>query len=112
MIGLVFLAVVALVAIGLYAAMFKRNLVKIVVGVNIIGSAANLFLVSLGYRSGGIAPIFTGAESLNMVLATPQALALTSIVINLAITALMLSFAVMIYRHYGSLDSLKRRLKE
>ena len=112
MIGLVFLAVIAIAATGLYAAMFKRNLIKIVVGISIIASAANLFLVSLGYRENGIAPIFTGAESLNMVLATPQALTLTSIVINLAITALMLSFAIMIYRHYGSLDALKRRLKE
>ena len=89
MIDLVFLAVIALVAIGLYAVMFKRNLIKIVVGINIIGSAVNLFIVSLGYRSESIAPIFTGTESLNMVLATPQALTLTSIVINLAVTALM-----------------------
>jgi len=112
MIDLVFLAVIALAAIGLYAVMFKRNLIKIVVGINIIGSAVNLFIVSLGYRSESIAPIFTGTESLNMVLATPQALTLTSIVINLAVTALMLSFVIMIYRHYGSLDALKRRLKE
>ena len=39
-----------------------------------------------------------------MVLPTPQALTLTAIVIGLATTALMLSFVMMIYRHYGSLD--------
>jgi len=112
MISLAFLAAVLLMALGLATALFKRNLIKIVMGVSVVGSAVNLFLVSLGYREGGIAPIFTLAEQTNMVLPTPQALTLTSIVISLAVTALMLSFAVMIYKNYGSLDSRKRRLKE
>jgi multicomponent Na+:H+ antiporter subunit C len=38
------------------------------------------------------------------VLPTPQALTLTSIVIGLATTALLLSFVVVVYRHYGTLD--------
>jgi multicomponent Na+:H+ antiporter subunit C len=44
-----------------------------------------------------------------MVLPTPQALTLTSIVIGLATTALMLAFAVVIYRHRGTLDAGKLR---
>ena len=112
MISIPFIAVAILVGLGLYAAMMKKNLIKIVIGLNIVGSGVNLFLVSLGYRSGAIAPIFTNAETLNMVLPTPQALTLTSIVINLAVTALMLSFIIFIYKHYGSLDSRKRRLMQ
>jgi multicomponent Na+:H+ antiporter subunit C len=47
-----------------------------------------------------------------MVLPTPQALTLTSIVIGLATTALILSFAIMIYRHYKTVDASEvRRLK-
>jgi len=47
-----------------------------------------------------------------MVLPAPQALTLTSIVISLAVTALMLSFAIIIYQKTGSLDAIKsRRLK-
>jgi len=110
MISIPFLAVVALKAIGVSILVLKRNLIKIVMGINILGSGVNLFLVSLGYREGGIAPIFTGTQSLVMVLPAPQALTLTSIVINVAVTAMMLSFAILIYRHYGSLDSGKRRL--
>ena len=110
MISIPFLAVVALMAIGVSILVLKRNLIKIVMGINILGSGVNLFLVSIGYREGGIAPIFTGAQSLEMVLPAPQALTLTSIVINVAVTAMMLSFAILIYRHYGSLDSRKRRL--
>ena len=110
MISVPFLAVVLLVSLGISAVVLKRNLIKIVMGINILGSGVNLFLISLGYREGGIAPIFTNAPKLEMVLPTPQALTLTSIVINLAVTALILSLAILIYKHYGSLDSRKRRL--
>jgi len=110
MISLPFIAVMIIVALGVSAAVLKRNLIKIVMGISISASGVNLFLVSLGYREGGVAPIFTSAPTMNMVLPTPQALTLTSIVIDLAVTAMMLSFAILIYRHYGSLDPRKRRL--
>jgi multicomponent Na+:H+ antiporter subunit C len=107
-----FIAVVILIGLGVYALMFKRNLIKIVIGVSLIESGVNLFLITLGYVKGGVAPIYTNAPGTNMVLPTPQALTLTSIVIGLATTALMLSFAVLIYKHYGNIDAKKvRRLK-
>ncbi len=72
-------------------------------------------LIALGLY---IAPIFTNAAiaasevQAKMVLPAPQALTLTSIVISLAVTALMLSFAIIIYQKTGSLDAIKsRRLK-
>ncbi len=100
-----------LVAIGIYALLFKRNLIKLVIGISLVETGVNLFLVTLGYRTAGIAPIYTYApEAKSMVLPTPQALTLTSIVIGLATTALLLSFAVFIYRHYGTLDV--RKIKE
>ena len=111
MISLPFITVVIMVLLGLSAMVFKRNLIKIVMALHIMGSGVNLFLISLGYREGGIAPIFTNALGLEMVLPAPQALTLTSIVINISIVALMLSFAVLLYEHYGTLDSRKRRLR-
>ena len=86
-------------------------MIKIVIGISVIGSSVNLFLISLGYRSAGVAPIFTNAPKLLMVLPTPQALTLTNIVIDLALVAFMLSLVVFIYNHYGSLDVRKRRLR-
>jgi multisubunit Na+/H+ antiporter MnhC subunit len=82
----------------------KRNLVKILLGINILESAANLLIISIGYREGGGAPIFTLTPSMTMVLPTPQALVLTSIVIGVATSALLLSFTMVIYRKYGSVD--------
>ena len=112
MISFPFITAIILIFMGFSALVFKRNLIKLVMAIHIIGSGVNLFLIALGYREGGIAPIFTNAPHLNMVLPTVQALTLTSIVINIAIVALMLSLAILIYRHYGSLDTRKRKLKQ
>lgn len=110
-----FIVVAALLILGFYTLGFKRNLIKVVIGVEILEGAVNLFLVASGYVKGAYAPIYTMApkEAVNnMVLPTPQALTLTSIVIGVAVTALMLAFAVNIYRHYGTLDVTKiRRLR-
>ena len=113
-----FYTVVALILIGLYAMLFKRNLIKIAIGLTILESGVNLFLITLGYRKEGVAPIYTNLPSGidvpdKMDLPVPQALTLTSIVIGVAVLALVLSIIMMIYRHYGTLDSRKvRRLKE
>ena len=105
-----FIAVVALILIGLYAVIFKRNLIKIVIGITLIESGVNLFLITLAYRQDSTAPIWHGitASSNNvpfMSLPVPHALTLTSIVIGVAVLALMLSLVVHIYRHYGTLDA-------
>jgi len=113
-----FLAVILLIAVGMYAVVFKRNLIKIAIGITVVESGVNLFLITLGYREGGVAPIYTNLPPGvvipgGMVLPIPQALTLTSIVIGVAILALMLSFIIRIYQYYGTLDSRKvRRLKE
>ena len=108
-----FLAVIALVLLGIFALMFKRNLIKMVIGITLIESGVNLFLITLGYRENSIAPIYTSSPGGIMALPVPQALTLTSIVIGVAVLALMLSMVIHIYRHYGTLDVTKiRRLKE
>jgi multicomponent Na+:H+ antiporter subunit C len=113
MLNLPYIVVVAVMLLGLYAMVFRSNLIKIVIGLSLVESAVNLFLVSLGYVDGGVAPIYTNAPSTYMVLPTPQALTLTSIVIGVATTAMLLSFCIVIYRNYGTLDARKvRRLRE
>ena len=110
-----YLAVVALILIGLYALIFKRNLIKMVIGVTLIESGVNLLLITLGYQKNSVAPIYTSKplEFNIFSLPVPQALTLTSIVIGVAVLALMLSFVIYIYRHYGTLDVSKAgRLKE
>lgn len=104
-----FYAVAALVCISIYIMVTQRNLIKIVMGITILEAAVNLFLVALGYRTGGVAPVYTSGPVHLMVLPVPQAMTLTSIVIGVSTTALMLSLIIHIYRHTGETDAEKSR---
>lgn len=105
-----YLAVASLILIGLYAVLFKRNLIKIIIGITLIESGVNLFLITLGFREDSTAPIYTNSPGGIMSLPVPQALTLTSIVIGVAVLALMLTLVILIYRHYQTLDV--RKIKE
>jgi multicomponent Na+:H+ antiporter subunit C len=110
--------------IGLYCAVVKKNMVKIVIGIMIMEYAVNLFLVMLGFRSGGVAPIIDKAQydaQTQQIAASfinssvdplPQALVLTAIVISLGSLALMISICIRTYEKYGTFDITEiRRLK-
>lgn len=110
--------------IGLYCALVKKNMVKIVLGLLIMEYAVNLFLIMLGFRAGGVAPIVEKGQFQTVtrqVAATfvetavdplPQALVLTAIVISLGSLALMISICIRTYEKYGTFDITEiRRLK-
>ena len=104
----------AVALVGLAGVLWSRNLIRMLMGMTLVESAVNLFLVSLGYRHDAVAPIYTGGveAGTKMVLPTVQALTLTAIVIGLATTAMMLAMVMKIHRHYGSCDvEDMRRLK-
>ena len=112
-----FVVAVTIAVVGLAVVLWRRNLVQILMGMSLVESAVNLFLVALGYRHDAVAPIYTGlpdgGEGVRMVLPTVQALTLTAIVIGLATTAMMLSLVIVIHRHYGTTDVRDvRRLRE
>lgn len=108
-----YLLCLVLFCVGLYGVVRKRNLVKIIIGLAIMGYSVNLFFVLLGYRFHGRAPIDAYDQNiLNMVDPLPQALVLTSIVIGLGVMALTISLALRIYEKYGTFDITKiKRLK-
>jgi multicomponent Na+:H+ antiporter subunit C len=110
--------------IGLYCAVVKKNMVKIVIGILVMEYAVNLFLIMLGYRIGGEAPIIDrsqlGPEAGQITTSflnssvdpLPQALVLTAIVISLGSLALMISICIRTYEKYGTFDITQiRRLK-
>ena len=113
-----------LFTIGLYCAVIKKNMVKIVIGIMVMEYAVNLFLIMLGYRIGGIAPIIdkgqfeSGTDQItagflsSSVDPLPQALVLTAIVISLGSLALIISICIRTYERYGTFDITQiRRLK-
>jgi multicomponent Na+:H+ antiporter subunit C len=108
----VYLLCFALFLVGLYGVIAKRDLIKIILSIGIMGYAANLFLILFAYKKGATFPILTGGEPAVMVDPLPQALVLTSIVIELGTTALLVALAVRLYQKYGTFDMAKiRRLR-
>ncbi|MBN2019173.1 MAG: NADH-quinone oxidoreductase subunit K [Sedimentisphaerales bacterium] len=110
--------------IGLYCAVVKKNMVKIVIGLAVMEYAVNLFLIMLGFRVNGAAPIVdktcydpaTGRVTAGFLNAAvdplPQALVLTSIVIGLGTLALLISICIRTYEKYGTFDITQiRKLK-
>ncbi|MDR3102095.1 MAG: sodium:proton antiporter [Methanocalculaceae archaeon] len=113
--NLPFVAVALLIGIAFAMILLKYNMIKMIMGLGILEGAVNLFLVALGYRESGIAPIFTNspANGSAMVMPTVQALTLTNIVIGVATMALMLVFVMLVYKKYGTVDANEmRRLRE
>ncbi len=103
---------IALILIGLYAALAKKNLLKIVIGLSIVDSGLHLLFVAIGYISNGTAPIFSPevlGSTQPMVDPVPQALVLTAIVIGFAVTAVALSLVIRLYRHHNTaaIDEIK-----
>jgi len=98
---------ISLILLGLYAALTKRSLIKIIIGLSIVDGGIHLLLIAIGYVKNGTAPIFSpGFEnaSANMVDPVPQALVLTAIVIGFAVTAVALSLIIRLYRHHHTLE--------
>ena len=112
-----YLLAMALFCVGVYAIACKKNLIKVIIGVIVIEYAVNLFLLLLGYRAGGGAPILTEGRAVaefaqHSVDPLPQAMVLTSIVIGLGVVALMAALALRIHGKYGTFDlSRIRKLK-
>ena len=100
-------AAIVLIMLGLYGLLTQRNVIKIIISLNILEIGANLFIVSVGFVTDGIAPIFTSVNSSSNLLFVdplPQALVLTAIVIGVGTTALGLALAKNIYQKYGTFE--------
>jgi len=97
-----------LLTLGLYCLVAKKNIVKKIVGVVIMDYAVNLYLITIGYKNGGVAPIIGKTTSVatleRFVDPLPQALVLTSIVIGLGVLSLMVSMVIRLYEKHGTFD--------
>lgn len=90
--------------IGIYGLLSSKNLIKMLISLNILELGLNLFIISIGYIKDGMAPIITFESTTNYVDPLPQALVLTAIVIGFGTTALGLTFIRKIYEEKGSLE--------
>jgi multicomponent Na+:H+ antiporter subunit C len=105
---LLYMTSLALLVIGLYGLLARRNLIRMVIGLTIAELGVNLFLVTLGYVDNGLPPIFPG-DMARMVDPVPQALVLTAIVIGFGVTALALTLVMRIHASQGTIDTARTR---
>ncbi len=106
---IVYLLTMVLFALGVYCLIAKRHIIKKIVGMTLLDYSINLFLILLGYKNNGMAPILL--EGMNRstfaqraVDPIPQALVLTSIVIGLGTLALMAAYTIKLYEKYRTFD--------
>ena len=99
-------AAIILFGIGLTMLLFQRNLIKKLIGMNIMDTGVFLFLASMGYIEGRRAPIITGGvQDVNAYInPVPAGLVLTGIVVSVSVTAVMLSLSIRLYKRYHTLD--------
>ena len=98
-----------LILIGLWGMLTQQNMIRMIIGFSLTDTGIHMVMVSIGYVTGGTAPIINDAvpmaEAVGRVVdPVPSALVLTAIVIGLGVTAVMLAFAVRIYKARNTLN--------
>jgi len=103
---------VVLMMVGLYAMIAKHNLVKKVIGLNILQTAIILFFISTGAKHAATIPIiedghgpgFQVAQAVQYTNPLPHVLMLTAIVVAVATFGVALALIVRIHRRYHTLE--------
>lgn len=100
------LTAVILFGIGFTNLLLQPNMIKKILGLNIMDTAIYLFLASQGYVEGRVSPIVVdGVQSMEAYInPIPAGLVLTGIVVSVSVTAVMLSLTVRLYRRYHTLN--------
>lgn len=112
------LAAVILFVVGLLILLLQRNLIKKIIGLNIMDTSVFLFLAAKGYIAGRFSPIIRdGVTDASLYInPLPSGLVLTGIVVAVSTTAFALALALRWYQQYHTLDIdaavLKNALKK
>jgi multicomponent Na+:H+ antiporter subunit C len=100
-----YLVVAWILAVGLYGIVSSRHLVHQIMCLIVVQSSTYVLLLAVGYRRAAVAPYFS-----DIPVHTPavdpvvQAMALTDVVVEAAVTALLLAFAIQAHKRFGTLD--------
>jgi multicomponent Na+:H+ antiporter subunit C len=100
-----FVVVAWVLAVGLYGIVTSRDLIHQIMCLVVVQSSTYVLLLGVGYVTGGAAPYFYDIpQHTKAVDPVVQALTLTDVVVEAAVTALLLSFAVQAHKRFGTLD--------
>jgi multicomponent Na+:H+ antiporter subunit C len=91
--------------IGVYGAIFSRNLIHLALCLTVTQSSTYVLLLAIGYKQHAGAPIFKGVK-LGTAAVDPvvQSLTLTDIVVSVTVIALVLALALDVHEESGTID--------
>ena len=97
---------VILFCIGFSTMLLNKNLIKKIIGMDIMDAAVYLFLASQGYIKGRTVPIIVDGvtDMSHYANPLPAGLVLTGIVVSVSVTAVMLALTIRLYQRYHTLD--------
>jgi len=105
-----YLVVVWVAACGLYGIVTSRHLVHQIISLIVLQSSTYVLFMAIGFRTAGVAPYFSDIPRDTLTVdPVVQALALTDVVVEAAVTALLLAFAVQAKKRFGSVDPQELR---
>jgi NADH:ubiquinone oxidoreductase subunit K len=81
---------VLLLFIGFYCILATRNLIRILIGIEVLSKGITLGIVAVGYATGNVA--------------LTQSLAITVIVIEVFVVAIAAGIVISLYKHHDSLS--------
>lgn len=92
--------------IGSMNLLFQKNMIKKIIGFDLMDTAIFMFLALKGYVEGRTAPIVVnGVQSMEAYInPIPAGLVLTGIVVSVSVSAVMLSLTIRLYRRYHTLN--------
>ena len=99
-------AAVILFCIGFSTMLLHKNLLKKIIGMDIMDAGIFLFLACQGFIKGRVALIVVGGvqDVEAYINPVPAGLVLTGIVVSVSVTALMLALTVRLYYRYHTLN--------
>lgn len=104
----IYWSIIALLLIGLYGMMFKNNLAKKLIGMIIFQVSIIMFFVASAVKWSATVPVLDSvagvADAAKYISPLQHCLMLTAIVVGVATSGVAFALAILIYRHYKTLE--------
>ena len=97
---------IILFGIGFMILLLNNNMIKKIIGMNIMDTSIFLLFITIGYIDGREAPIIVGGKisEAGYVNPIPAGLMLTGIVVAVSVTGFMLALTIKMYEKYGTIE--------
>jgi multicomponent Na+:H+ antiporter subunit C len=100
-----YVAFTVLFSVGLYMVIAKSNLLKKLLGLNVMETAVFAIIVTAGMVDGGDPPVVAAGTTSPYASPLAHAMVITGIVVALSITAVALVLIRQVHAHYGTIEA-------